>query len=77
MFGEQKRYAKTVESKKAPCIVTAHVNPNFWKSIENNNRANERRIGRLKRVVNKQVHDDLNEMDVTDLRLRAFLCNTD
>jgi len=24
--------------------------------------------------VYKQVHDDLNELDVTDLRLRAFLC---
>ena len=41
------RHFFTSASKNAPCITMTSVSPNFWKTIDNNNRSTERRIGKL------------------------------
>ena len=64
----------TAKSKEAPCITT-DITPMFWKSIENHNRSTERRIGRLKGLINNKVQDDPTQLSLSDLRLRAHLCN--
>ena len=65
----------TTQSKIAPCISYSRIPPEFWKTILNNNRSNERRIGRLKNIVNDKIGDEPSQMNKTDKRLRAFLCN--
>ena len=65
----------TTQSKIAPCISYSGIPPQFWKTIHNNNRSNERRIGRLKNIVNGKIRDEPSQMNKTDMRLRAFLCN--
>ena len=67
----------TMRSKEAPCIAASHVQPTFWKSIDNNNRVTERRIGKLKSLVNSKISEDPNQLNRSDIRLRAFLCNMD
>ena len=66
----------TLQSKEAPCIVATHVQPEFWKSIHNN-RATERRIGKLKGLINNKIGDIPSQLNRSDIRLRAFLCNMD
>ena len=65
----------TKKSREAPCISITHVKPTFWKSIENHNRSTERRIGRLKELINKKIQDEPSQLSLSDLRLRAHLCN--
>ena len=65
----------TTQSKKAPCISYSRIPPQFWKTIHNNNRSNERRIGRLKNIVNDKIGDEPSQMNETDMRLRALLYN--
>ena len=65
----------TTQSKIAPCISYSRIPLQFWKTIHNNNRSNERRIGRLKNIVNDKIGDEPSQMNKTDMRLRAFLCN--
>lgn len=65
----------TQSSKTAPCIQMTHVKPAFWKSIENHNRSTERRIGKLKGLVNEKIRDHSTQLSSSDLRLRAHLCN--
>ena len=65
----------TTQSKKAPCISYSRIPPQFWKTIHNNNRSNERRIGRLKNIVNDKIGDEPSQMNKTDMRLRALLYN--
>ena len=60
---------------KAPCISYSRIPPQFWKTIHNNNRSNERRIGRLENIVNDKIGDEPSQMNKTDQRLRALLCN--
>ena len=67
----------TIHSKEAPCISCYYASPQFWKIIENNNRANERRIGKLKGLINKRLYDNPKQMRFTDMRLHAFLCNAE
>ena len=50
------------------------VQPSFWKSIDNHNRSTERRIGRLKELINKKIRDEPSQPAHSDLRLRAHLC---
>ena len=38
----------TSASKNAPCMTMTSVGPNFWKTIDNNNRSTERRIRKLR-----------------------------
>ena len=56
-------------------FVQPNIPPQFRKTIHNNNRSNERRIGRLKNIVNDKIGDEPLQMNQTDMRLRAFLCN--
>ena len=65
----------TTQSKIAPCISYSQISPQFWKTIHNNNRSNERRIGRLKNIENDKLGDESSQMNKTDMRLRAFLYN--
>ena len=85
----------TTQTKKARCISYSRIPPQFWKTIHNNNRSNERRIGRLEKIVNDKIGDEPSErrigrlekivndkigdepsqMNKTDKRLRALLCN--
>ena len=67
----------TTQSKEPPCISLNQVSSQFWKTVENNNRANERRIDKLKGLVNKSLCDNSDQMMVSDMRLRAFLCNAE
>ena len=67
----------TLQSKEAPCIVATHVQPEFLKSIHNNNRATERRIGKLKGLINNKIGEIPSQLNRSDIRLRAFLCNMD
>ena len=67
----------TSESKTAPCIVCSEVPVAHWKSIENNNIATERLIGKLKGVVQNTILDSPSHPNITDMRIRAFLCNMD
>ena len=65
----------TSESKTAPCIVCSEVPVAHWKSIENNNIATERLIGKLKGIVQNTILDSPSHLNKTDMRIRAFLCN--
>ena len=67
----------TSESRTAPCIVYSEVPVAHWKSIENNNRATERLIGKLKGVVQNTILDYPLDPNNTGMRIRAFLCNTE
>ena len=67
----------TTQSKEVPCISLNQVSSQFWKTVANNNRANEPRIGKLKGLVNKRLCDNPDQMKVSDMRLRAFLCNAE
>ena len=51
------------------------VQPSFWKTIDDHNRSTERRIGRLKELINKKIRDEPTQLTHFDLRLRAHLCN--
>ena len=53
----------TMKSKEAPCIAVSHINPNFWKSIHNNNRATERRIGKLKGLINDKITENPSQLN--------------
>ena len=65
----------TISSKKAPCISFGSVE--FWKSIENHNRCNEREIGKLKDLLHrKRIRDNPSQRSGTDLRLRSYLCSS-
>ena len=65
----------TKKSREAPCISMTHVKPTFWKSIENHNLSTERRIGRLKGLINNKIQDEPTQLSLSDLHLRAHLCN--
>ena len=65
----------TSESKTAPCIVCSEVPVAHWQSIENNNRATERLIRKLKDVVQNTILDSPSHPNKIDMRIRAFLCN--
>ena len=65
-----------LESKAAACILFSEVPVAHWRNIDNNNRATERYIGRLKNVQNK-ILDSTSHPTKTDIRIRAFLCNMD
>ena len=65
----------TSESRTAPCIVCSEVPVAHWKTIENNNRATEKLIGKLKGVVQNTILDFPSHPNKTDMRIRAFLCN--
>ena len=65
----------TTQSQSAPCVTYSDIIPAMsWKSIDNNNRATERRIGKLKNVIQYRIFDD-NKNSRTDLRLYSYLCN--
>ena len=64
----------TANSKEAPCITT-NITPMFWKSMENHNCSTERRIGRLKELINNKIQDDPTQLSLSDLRLHVHLCN--
>ena len=65
----------TIFSKRAPCILFGSVE--FWKSIENHNRCNEREIGMLKDLLHrKKIRDNPSQRSRTDLRLRSYLCSS-
>ena len=68
------RHFFTMKSKEALCIAVSHINPNFWKSIHNNNLATERRIGKLKGLINDKITENPSQLNRSDIRLRAFLC---
>ena len=51
------------------------VQPSFWKAIDNHNCSTERRIGRSKELINKKIRDEPTQLNHSDLRLRAHLCN--
>ena len=51
------------------------VQLSFWKSIDNHNLSTERRTGRLKELINKKIQDEPTQLNHSDLRLRARLCN--
>ena len=62
----------TTQSQSAPSVTYSDIIPAIlWKSIDNNNRATERRIRKLKNVIQDPVSDD-NKNYPTDLRF-AFL----
>ena len=65
----------TAESKNAPCVMCTEVPSAFWKVAENNNRATERLIGKLKLVLQSSIVDCPSQLGKTDVRVRAFLCN--
>ena len=65
----------TSESRTAPCIVCSEVPVAHWKSIENNNRATGRLIGKLKGVVQNTILDSPSHPNKTHMHIRAFLCN--
>ena len=65
----------TWKSKDAPCITASHIHPSFWKSIDNNNRSTERRIGKLKGLIQERISEKPSQLNRSDIRLRAFLCN--
>ena len=69
----------SAESTTAPCILCSEVPETHWRSIENNNRATERFIGKLKGIVQHKIRDSPSHLNKTDigLRIRAFLCNMD
>ena len=48
----------TVQSQRAPCVTHNSIPAMFWKTIENNNRCTERRIGKLKNIIQDRVCDD-------------------
>ena len=61
----------TISSKTAPCI-SFGLNE-FWKSIENHNRCNEREIGKLKDLLHhKKIRDTSSRRNQTDVRLRSY-----
>ena len=51
------------------------VQPSFWKTIDDHSRSTERRIGRLKELINKKIRDEPTQLTHFDLRFRAHLCN--
>ena len=59
----------------APCIIYNPRLPGFWQSIEKNNRAAERFIGKLKIIVNALIRDKRSNLVPTDLRILAALHN--
>ena len=65
----------TSESRTTPCIVCSEVPVAHRKSIENNNRATERLMGKLKGVVQNTIFDSPSHPNKTDMGIRAFLCN--
>ena len=65
----------TTRSKEAPCIAASQIQPTFWKNIDNNSRATERRIGKLKGPVKNKMGENLIQLNRFDIRLRALLCN--
>ena len=60
----------TVQSQRAPCVMHNSIPAMFWNTIENNNRCTERRIGKLKNIIQDRVCDRR-----IDLRLRSYLCD--
>ena len=65
----------TTQSKIALCISYSRIPPQFSKTINNNNRSNERRTGRLKNIVNDKIGNEPSQMNKTDMRSRAFMWN--
>ena len=61
----------------AACMLCSEVPKAHWRNIDNNNRATERYIGKLKSVVQNKIRDSSSHPSVTDIRIRAFLCNMD
>ena len=58
----------TSESKAARCIFMTGVNPKFWKAIQNkSNRSTERRIGRLKSIIQSKV-DNKTALSLIDMK---------
>ena len=49
------------------------VSPNFWKTIDNNNRSTERRIGQLRSIVQSKISDNAAS-GLVDVKIRAYLC---
>ena len=67
------RHFFTSASKNAPCITMTSVSPNFWKTIDNNNRSTERRIGKLRSIVQSKISDNAAS-GLVDVKIRAYLC---
>ena len=65
----------TAESRTAPGILRSEVPETHCKRIENNNRATERIIGKLKGIVQHKIRDSSSHLNKTDIRIKAFLCN--
>ena len=66
----------TSESKAAPCIFMTGINLKFWKAIDN--RSTERRIGRLKSIIQNKVDNRLHLVLYTrNLGPRAYLCSVE
>ena len=47
----------TAQSKPAPCVLCANEPAAFWRKIDNNNRCTERRIGKLKNIIQNRLRD--------------------
>jgi len=65
----------TSQSKNAPCIMCSEIPAAFWRCVENNNRATERIIGKMKGVVQSKIVDSLSGLSKSDVRIRAYLSN--
>jgi len=72
----------TSDSKNAPCVSYA-VDTRFWKSVDNNNRSTERRIGELRDILQERrvksgqerpVESASLSLNQTDIRLHSYLC---
>ena len=50
----------------------------FWCSIDNNNQANERFVGKVKMVLKQGMVEDFkheDDMRMTDIKVKAYVCN--
>ena len=62
----------TISSKTAPCI--SFGSAEFWKSIKNLSRYNEREIGKLKDLLHrKKIQDNSSRRNQKDVRLRTYI----
>ena len=58
-------------SRSAPCVRCPEVPAEFWKNIDNNNRATEQIIGKMIGVINNLVAESPLHPNKTDVRIRA------
>ena len=67
------RHFFTSVSKNAPCITMISVSLNFWKTIDNKNRSTERRIGKLRSIVQSKISDNAAS-GLVDVKIGTHLC---